>query len=275
MTIVRSPASSANVGPGFDVFGLALGTFVYAADVPDADESKTWDFCGETHIGRIAYERAGGTKPMWFSYDFPPGRGLGFSAAARAAGAALAFLQDGLSGEESRAQAYEVALTLEGHGDNAAPAAYGGMHIIASETRHQLNAEFPAEIMLWVPDNETTPTDENRAGMTSAVNRSDAVFNLGRLGMLMCAIYEGRPDLLAVGTQDRLHQEDRLLSSPASKDALHAAMVAGAHAGWLSGSGPSVAIAVSPDRADEVARSMPAGGTVLRPGPDIRGIIEL
>lgn len=274
MTIVRSPASSANVGPGFDVFGLALATYVYATDDPSGSE-KTWDACGEKHIARIAYERAGGKEPIWFSFDFAPGRGLGFSAAARAAGATLACLQARMSAAAAQDHAYQVGLTLEGHGDNSAPATFGGIHIIAGDTRHRLNAQFPAEVIVWVPDSETTPTDENRAGMAGAVNRSDAVFNLGRLGVLFAAIYEGNPELLACGTEDRLHQEDRLLSSPASKDALHAALDAGAYGAWLSGSGPSVAVAVSPDRADEISALMPAGGRVLRPGPDESGAVEL
>lgn len=275
MTIVRSPASSANIGPGFDVFGLALATYVYATDDKSEDSTKTWDTCDENHIARIAYERAGGTRPMWFSFDFPPERGLGFSAAARAAGATLAHLQAGSDASEAREHGYRVTLALEGHGDNAAPAAFGGIHIIAGDTRHRLAADFPALVMMWVPSAQTTPTDENRAGMPSAINRSDAVFNLGRLGVLMAAIYEGRPDLLAVGTQDRLHQPDRLLSSPMSKDALHAALDAGASGAWLSGSGPSVAIAVVADRAEQVIAALPAGGKVLRVGPDVTGSVAL
>ncbi len=282
MTIVRSPASSANVGPGFDVFGLALATYVYATDNLDDLQSgvhcpsvRTWDDCGENHIARIAYERAGGTGQIWFSFDFAPSRGLGFSAAARAAGATLAYLQAGMSALDAQLHGYEIGLSLEGHGDNSAPATFGGLHIVAGETRHRLDATFPAEVLVWVPDGETTPTDENRAGMTSAVNRSDAVFNLGRLGVLMAAIYEGNADLLACGTEDRLHQADRLLSSPASKDALNAALEAGAYASWLSGSGPSVAVAVSADRIQEVSELMPAGGTVLHPGPDGSGAIAI
>ncbi len=275
MTIVRSPASSANVGPGFDVFGMALAAYVYATDDADPGLGKTWDACGERHIARIAYERAGGTQPLWFSFDFPPGRGLGFSAAARAAGATLAYLQAGMSAQAAQDHAYEVVLHLEGHGDNAAPATFGGMHIIAGDTRHRLDAEFPGEVMVWVPDSETTPTDANRAGMTSAVNRSDAVHNLGRLGLLMAAIYEGRADLLKVATEDRLHQPDRLLSSPQSKDALSEALEAGAHAAWLSGSGPSVAVSACPECVDAVVVAMPPGGSVLRSGPDLAGSIEV
>jgi homoserine kinase len=274
VTIVRSPASSANVGPGFDVFGLALAIYVYATDDPSRTDD-TWDACGQNHIARIAYERAGGTQPMWFKFDFAPGRGLGFSAAARAAGATLAYLQAGMSADHAQQLAYEIGLTLEGHGDNAAPATFGGIHIIAGETRHRLNAQFPAEVIVWVPATETTPTDENRAGMTSAVNRSDAVFNLGRLGVLIAAIYEGNASLLACGTEDRLHQADRLLSSPASKDALHAALDAGSYAAWLSGSGPSVAVAVSSDRVEEISALMPIGGQVLRPGPDESGAVAI
>lgn len=262
------------MGPGFDVFGLALATFVYATDNP-AEAARDWDQCGENHIARIAYERAGGRGQMWFSFDFAPSRGLGFSAAARAAGATLAYLQAGMDGPDAQSHAYEIGLTLEGHGDNAAPATFGGLHIVAGQTRHRLNAVFPAEILLWVPHGETTPTDENRAGMTSAVNRSDAVFNLGRIGVLMAAIYEGNVDLLACGTEDRLHQEDRLLSSPASKDAIHAALDAGAYAAWLSGSGPSVAVAVSSDRLGEISSLMPAGGKVLHPGPDESGAVAI
>ena len=141
---------------------MALAAYVYATDDADPGLGKTWDACGERHIARIAYERAGGTQPLWFSFDFPPGRGLGFSAAARAAGATLAYLQAGMSAQAAQDHAYEVVLHLEGHGDNAAPATFGGMHIIAGDTRHRLDAEFPGEVMVWVPDSETTPTDANR-----------------------------------------------------------------------------------------------------------------
>ncbi len=272
VTIVSAPGSSANLGPGFDVLGLAVACHVRAADEPFHEDDTP---CGSDHIARIAYEMSGGTAPIYFDFELPPSRGLGFSAAARAAGAVLAFLQRGVDVAEAQTLGFRIVSELEGHGDNAAPAVFGGIHVIAGEHQHRLDTTLPGKLLLWVPSLNTTPTDESRAGMSPTVERSDAVFNLGRLGLLVAALYEGNAELLGLATQDRLHQPERLAAAPETKQAVEAALDAGAHAAWLSGSGPTVAIVVEPGQEQVVTDALPSTGSVITPELDIVGAVPL
>lgn len=278
VTIVSAPGSSANLGPGFDVLGLAVACHVRAADEPFGTDDPTHsgqEACGPDHIARIAYEMAGGTAPIFFEFELPPSRGLGFSAAARAAGAVLAFLQRGVDVAEAQTLGYRIVTELEGHGDNAAPAVFGGIHIVAGEHQHRLDATLPGRLMLWVPSLNTTPTDESRAQMPPTVDRSDAVFNLGRLGLLIAAMYEGNAELLGLATQDRLHQPARLAAAPETKQAVESALDAGAHAAWLSGSGPTVAIVVEPGQEQSVIEALPSTGSVITPELDTVGAVPI
>ncbi len=273
MTKVFAPASSANLGPGFDVLGLALTHHSWASDefVEDADFPLEPDPCGPEHIARIAYEAAGGRDPIWFGFGFPPGRGLGFSASSRAAGAVLAFLQQGLDPVEAQQRGYDVASQLEGHGDNAAPAVFGGIHVVAGAEQRRLNVDFGWDLLCWVPVSETTPTDENRARMAPTVTRADAVFNIGRMGLFMAALYEHDASLLRIATEDRLHQPERFAAAPNSLAALEAALDAGALGGWLSGSGPTVAIAAENGDCEQIKAAMPAGGSLFQLSVDEAG----
>ncbi len=241
---VRAPGSSANIGPGFDVLGLSVARYVWAND--DGEGTHCWP----EHIARIAYEEAGGKGDLWFDFELEPSRGLGFSAAARAAGAMLANLQAGYDVAEAQHRAYEVVAEIEGHGDNAAPCVFGGMFIIAGDVYHRLSGVLPGNLLFWVPDLETS-TDHSRLNLTTEVPRADAIFNLGRLGLLMAAVYEQRLDLLATATQDRLHQPPRFIDCEPAAKAYEIALQAGAAAAWLSGSGPTVGIVV--DDASKVA----------------------
>lgn len=254
---VRSPGSSANLGPGFDVLGLAVTRYVWATDEGDGEP------CGPDHIARIAYEKAGGHGPIWFDFELEPSRGLGFSAAARAAGAYLAYRQAGLDHDEAQDAAYLIVADIEGHGDNAAPAVFGGIHVIAGETRHRIDAGVPGQLLFWVPDLQTL-TDDSRACLPSTVDRADAVFNLGRVGLLVAALYEQRIDLLAEATRDRLHQPARLLACEASGRAYETMLDHGAAAAWLSGSGPTIAAVVSPDRVESIIDALGSTGVVLQ-----------
>ncbi len=253
---VRAPGSSANLGPGFDVLGLAVARHVWAADEGEGPP------CGPHHIARIAYEQAGGTGPIWFDFELEPSRGLGFSAAARAAGAYLANRQAGLDPSPAQEAAYRVVADIEGHGDNAAPAVFGGIHVIAGERWHRLPVTIPARLLFWVPELETL-TDDSRACLPTEVDRADAVFNLGRIGLLVAALYEQRLDLLGEATQDRLHQPPRLAACEPSARAYETMLTNGASAAWLSGSGPTIAAVVTPDRVAAVTEALCPSGAVL------------
>ena len=264
---MQTPGSSANLGPGFDVLGVAVSRSVWVCD-----DELDGEPCGPDHIARIAYEKAGGHGDIWFGFDLEPGRGLGFSAAARAAGAVLAQIQQGHDIAEAQRLAYPVVAAIEGHGDNAAPAVFGGLHVIAGDHQHRINAPLPGRLLCWVPELETD-TDNSRLELPSLIPRPDAVFNLGRLGLLIAAIYEGDLDLLRLATEDRLHQPPRLAQCSPARRAHAVALEAGAAAAWLSGSGPTIAILCAPERVDEVARALPEEGRVLRLDVDLEGAV--
>jgi len=268
VTKVRAPGSSANLGPGFDVLGIALTRYAWVSDEPGGDS------CGPKHIARVAYERAGGTGDLWFGFDLEPGRGLGFSAAARAAAAMLAYIQAGIGSAEAQRRAYEVVAGLEGHGDNAAPAVFGGMHVIAGDKNHRIKAEFPGRFLCWVPD-LVVPTEKSRLQLPTTVSRADAIHNLGRVGLMIAAVYEGDLSLLRRATEDRLHQPQRLAAIPQASAAIDAALDAGAVAAWLSGSGPTIAVVVEDDTLDQVVAAMPPQGKILHLDVDTKGAIEI
>lgn len=268
MTCVRAPGSSANLGPGFDVLGIALSRYAWASDQPVGEH------CGPDHIARIAYELAGGTEDLWFGFDLEPGRGLGFSAAARAAGAVLAMVQQGHGVEAAQQLAYPVVADIEGHGDNAAPSVFGGLHIIAGDHQHRVTAPIPERILCWVPEFET-PTDESRLELPTEIPRADAVFNLGRIALLIAALYEGDNSLLREATRDRLHQPWRLARCAPARKAIEAALDLGAAGAWLSGSGPAIAMLVDDEVADQVADGLPADGAVLRLDVDLIGAVTV
>lgn len=265
---VRAPGSSANLGPGFDVLGLAVNRFVWAMDEGEGEP------CGPDHIARIAYEQAGGTAPIWFDFELEPSRGLGFSAAARAAGAVMAKLQQGLDLEQAQHEAYEIVAEIEGHGDNAAPCVFGGTYVIAGDVHHRIAAAMPGRLLFWVPEFETL-TDDSRACLPATVQRADAVFNLGRIALLMAAMYEQRLDLLHEATQDRLHQPPRLAACDMASKAYYGALEAGAAAAWLSGSGPTVAIVAPETAVAEISAVLGESGKVLALEVDQQGAIPV
>lgn len=267
VTRVRAPGSSANLGPGFDVLGVALTRYVWASDEADGDR------CGPDHIARIAYEEAGGTGDLCFGFDLEPGRGLGFSAAARAAGAVLAGLHQGLELDEARRRAYPVVAGIEGHGDNAAPSVFGGLHVIAGDVHHRIPRGLPGQVLCWVPDELSTATDASRLELDPMVPRADAVFNLGRVGLLLAALYEGDPSLLRSATEDRLHQPNRLSHCSPARVAIDTALDCGAWAAWLSGSGPTVAMLAPDDAVEAVVDGLPPGGKVLHLDVDEQGSV--
>lgn len=257
---VRAPASSANLGPGFDVLGMALTMFADVGEMhgPPPAGAHAAD---AHHLASRAFTAGGGRGPLWVRTNIPMGRGLGYSGAVRAAGLALAVVQrDGVDAlGDSRDQLVRAATELEGHPDNVAASIYGGVVVCAAG--HTLRVPVTAEVRVvaWVPP-FTTSTDGSRARLTADVPFADAVFNIGRTALLVAALAAGRTDLLADATDDRLHQPTRLRASPASARAVEHFRERGAMAAWLSGSGPTVIALCSPDQVDELVADPPAGG---------------
>jgi homoserine kinase len=260
--IVRVPASSANLGPGFDALGMALSLHAEAGvidDEPPADAQRVDQF----HPASVAFRRAGGEGELWVCSPIPVGRGLGFSGAVRVAGIVAAHAQrygsDPADFEARLGEMLLIATELEGHADNVAASLYGGIVATAGGRAVQIPLAFDPAVVVWIPT-FTTSTDESRAKLGRDVPLVDVVFNIGRTALLVAALAAGDVDALRSATQDRVHQDLRLAAAAQSRRALDAAMEAGAWCSWLSGSGPTIAAMCSLDDADHVARSLPDGG---------------
>ncbi len=207
-----------------------------------------------------AYQAADRAVPQridvaWES-DLPIARGLGASAAGRAAGlvGANALMGEPLSLDELLALGSE----LEGHADNMAPALFGGLQISVHDQSGWQRLAVPLsaglKVVLFVPDFKM-PTRESRAKLPQHVSREDAVHNVGRASLLVAALAQGRWDLLGTATQDRLHQPARGEIFTALDDIIDTAMEAGAHAAYLSGGGSTVAALATGDE-ERISRLM-------------------
>lgn len=268
---VRAPASSANLGAGFDVLGMALGL---PADVGVGDPPEDAQALDDQHPARAAFEALGGDGPLWLRSPIPMARGLGFSGAVRVAAAALGALSVGRDVDEARPDVLDVATGLEGHGDNAAASVYGGVvaHLGDRVLPLRLGPRLSgATVVAWVPD-VTTSTDRSRRTLSDTVTRPAAVFNLGRVIQLTLAIERDDPALLAGATDDRLHQDTRLPRVEGAEEALRRGHARGAWCGWLSGSGPTVALLCDPVRAADVAAALPGDGHVKQLALDTVGV---
>jgi len=257
---VRVPATSANLGPGFDSLGMALeitqdvtigigpggGTNGLARLVLDA--------------ARSAYRLARVEVPTEMhaagEQTIPIGRGLGASAAARAAGIVGANALMG--GRLSDDQALALGAGLEGHADNMAPALFGGLRVVVRDGDRFTHLAAPVagglSVVVFIPDFEM-PTAESRRLLPQALSKDDAVHNIGRAALLVAALGRGDWSALALATQDRLHQPARTKIFPAMPAIFEAAREAGAHGAYLSGGGSTIA-AFATDRHDAIARAM-------------------
>ena len=260
--IVRVPASSANLGPGFDALGMAVSLYAEAGvidGVVPADAQRIDQF----HPAAVAFRRAGGEGDLWVCSPIPVGRGLGFSGAVRVAGIVAAHAQRSGTDPDRLAASLPAMLALatelEGHADNVAASLYGGIVATADGHAVRIPLAFDPAVVVWIPS-FTTSTDESRTKLGRDVALGDAVFNIGRTALLVAALAAGDTAALRSATQDRLHQDRRLAVAEPSREALEAAIHAGAWCSWLSGSGPTVAAMCPFDDADEIAAQMPDGG---------------
>ncbi len=258
---VRVPATSANLGPGFDALGVALD---WAGEVtlsevaaPAAPPSGSMERLALMAAAAL-FEQAGEPMPPLaakYRGDMPIGRGLGMSAAAFAGGlvAANALLK-GVPIETL----IPLAWRLEGHGDNIIPTLLGGLCVVADDDGGPVwcRIEPPDDlrVALFVPDFDM-PTHESRERLPVSLTRGQAVHNIARSALVVAAITQRRYDLLGTATQDILHQPARATLFPAMLPALEAAQKAGAHGAYLSGGGSTLAAFVT-EHGESVAGAM-------------------
>jgi homoserine kinase len=271
---VRAPASSANLGPGFDALGMALGLHLEVGPWHDGvGRPKAVD----RHPAVHAFHRAGGVGGLWVRSPIPMGRGLGFSGAARVAGIVAAHVQRCGPRFDRAVAAPEIlalATALEGHADNVAASLHGGVVATAAGRAVRVPLAVAPTVIVWSPSS-TTSTNESRASLGDDVPFRDAVFNVGRTALLVAALAAGDVDALRDATEDRLHQDRRLQRAPRSRAALEAGLAAGAWCGWLSGSGPSIACLCDVADAEQVAGALPEHASIKRLSIDEAGAVVL
>ncbi len=274
--VVRAPASSANLGAGFDVFGLAIDLYADVGRGPVPADALALD---EHHPATKIHEELGGRGRIWLRTSIPMARGLGFSGAVRVAAAGLAVIEPDSDAWTAalaarRDELLAVVCRHEGHGDNAAASLFGGVTVFRDGAVLALRvgpALAAASVVAWVPGT-TTSTDRSRGALPPEVPRSAAVSNIARAVQFALAVERDDPDLLRGATVDRLHQEARLPMVPDAAAAIESAESAGAWCAWLSGSGPTVAMLVPGDRTEAVVGSLPASGHVKVHHIDRRGV---
>ncbi len=271
MADASAPASSANLGPGFDVLALALELRCRVHATP----SEEWlvEHVGpERPQGSVdtvllaAQQAVGADHPHHLTVDnaIPIGKGLGSSAAAATAGAVAAWRARGH--EPADQQVFDLVAAMEDHPDNAAAAVYGGLVLCAHDGRvHRLPLHASLVPLVAVPD-VTLATNEARAALPDRLERTMVVRSLGRLAALVAGLMTGDEQLLMAAAGDEIHEAPRNPLRPEVGKAVVAAREAGAaHAAW-SGSGPAVVALVDPVRVVRVARALEsaiAGGRVL------------
>jgi homoserine kinase len=239
--LVRVPASSANLGPGYDAFAAALalhlelevvetGRFAVETELPIARDAR--------NLAVRGFARLADPGPFTFRIrsDIPLAGGFGTSAAAYVAGLMAA---DHLF--ELDVDVLALATELEGHPDNVAAAVHGGFVVVADGVATRFDPPTGLEALAVVPD-KSVRTKRARAAMPSDVPVPDAVFNVAHAALLVLGLARGDWELVARGLDDRLHQPRREHLFPRSMDLLRRAPALGALGATISGAGPSVLV---------------------------------
>ena len=245
---VRAPATTANVGPGFDCMGIALDLW-NELEVGEGEARVEND-----HLGVRAFARL--LPPDGFRFAWreaiPRERGLGSSAAVVALGLVAGALAAGR--EPDPEELLALGLDLEGHGDNLAPALAGGVCLTWGTGIARLADRPPAAAIAVVPA-ATISTAAARAALPATVPHADAAHTAGRAALLGAALASGSSELFGAALDDRLHEPYRAAGAPLL-GAVRAALPGGALGATLSGSGPSVIVWAREEAAEACAAEL-------------------
>jgi homoserine kinase len=272
----RVPATSANLGPGFDCFGLALDLCNEVTVDTDAEPGVSWEGEGADElptdgtdmVSRAMHEAAGQqgsplpALALHATNRIPLERGLGSSAAAAVAGVAIAHAILRAPRLAEPHETFAVATELEGHPDNAAAATYGGVVLVVEDVVRSLDPHPGLRPVLLVPEHLRLGTSDARGVLRDPVSRSDAVWSVAHGAALVVGLTRD-PRFLPLAMRDRLHEEERLALLPEARAVRDQVSSLGA-AICLSGSGPSL-LAFEHD-GSVVPPDVRPGWRVLRPG---------
>lgn len=251
--IVRVPASSANLGPGFDCFGIAWQLYNEIEFLKEGSQFKITgcppQYCNKNNLCSIAYNEvlkyAGiqehPIKINFLKSDIPVSRGLGSSAALITAGVMAANELNGL--KLSKQELFSIAASVEGHPDNIAPAIFGGFTASAMDGERAISVSFSLSRCLnftaFIPDKQLS-TELSRSVLPDTYKKSDAVFNISRSALLIKALESGDFVLLSTALQDKLHQSYRRKLIDGYNEAERTALSLGAIGICISGAGPTM-----------------------------------
>ena len=266
---VRAPATTANLGPGFDCLGLALDIWNETSfEIGHSDLSISGEGENELVLDLNNLLYRGFAKPFEIigrdvpavsikaKNEIPVGRGLGSSAAAIVSGLIAGDKATGIG--LSQDEILTLAAEMEGHADNVGPALLGGLQIVVLSNQEWVTSQVPIpnkiSLIIFIPD-KLVLTSEARSSLPEAVTLDDAKFNIGRASLFVNSMAQGDIDHLGIATQDRLHQDYRAALLPGINSVMKGALSAGADCVFISGSGPSV-IAISEDRGMTVCYEM-------------------
>lgn len=268
MIKVTVPATSANVGAGFDALGLALSlhnsvTFEQSERIDIQSSDGSLIPTGTSNLvyrsAKAVFDQLGQPLPglrIRQENPIPMARGLGSSSACIVAGilGANALLGSPLT----RRQMLTLATSIEGHPDNVAPAMLGGFVSSVYDEGQVYTARKAIDETLafaaFIP-NFKLLTEKARAALPKTVERADAVYNLSRAALATAAFCDGDYELLKVATKDALHQQYRLPLIPGGERVFELAWDLGAYAVYISGAGPTIMAVVHRENSDFFARA--------------------
>jgi homoserine kinase len=273
---VRVPASSANLGPGFDVLAAALGLHMELEVIERGRFAVHTQLAIARDVRNLCVRGFAALRPVdgvefTIRSDIPLSGGLGTSAAAYVAGLAAA---DTLNGDG--ADLLAEAVRLEGHPDNVAAALLGGFVVCSGPLATRLDPPPDLEAVLVVPG-RAVRTAKARAALPAEVPMADAVFNVGHASLLVLGIARGDLDLVAQGLDDRLHQPRREHLYPRSMALVRGARELGALGATISGAGPAVLVWTRSADAEAVTarleRQAAGWAQIMRLPFDSRGVV--
>ena len=281
---VTVPATAANLGPGFDVFGLALDLVNEVTVDTDAAPGVVWEGEGadelpvdgtdmvSTTIAAVARSMGEPVPPAAIRgvHTIPLERGLGSSSAAAVAGVVIASLLLELGWEADPWSVFAAAAEIEGHPDNAAPAVFGGFTVALPDGFVHRADPHPALRPVAIVPSARVPTDAARRALPDRVARADAVFNVAHAALAVTAFTED-PSLLRRALGDRLHQASRI-ELGGLEDVTAALDDAGVP--WcVSGAGPTVLAFEDGERTvDGPSLDLAEGWRILRPAVRATGV---